>query len=101
MKNSEFSPPTDEHQPPGQHRDAELSPSTALHQDLPGSPRAAGVSGLPEPPEAGPPHLDLQPQRHPNGPRRQGAPLHGLSSHKAAAARPGLEPDLDLRLGDC
>lgn len=72
-------PPPDEHRSAGQHRDVELGPSAPLHQDLPGSSGTAGVSRLPEPPEARPPHLDLQPQRHPDGPRRQGAPLHGLT----------------------
>ncbi|KAF7643536.1 hypothetical protein LDENG_00237620, partial [Lucifuga dentata] len=38
--------------------------------------RNVGVAWIPERPEDRPPHLDLQPQRHPHGARRQGAPLH-------------------------
>lgn len=70
---------SDEHQSARKHRDAELGPSAPLRQDLPGSSCAASVPGIPEPPEARPSHLDLQPQRHPHGPRWQGAPLHGLN----------------------
>lgn len=88
-----FSSP-DEHQSAGQHRDAELSPPAPLHQDLPGSPGAAGLPGLPESPEACPSHLDLQPQRHPHGPRRQGAPLHGLNQiHRPPSPAPVIVSD--------
>lgn len=68
----------DEHLPPGKHRDAQLGASAPLRQDLPGAAGAAGVARLAQRAAPGAPHLDLQPQRHPHGPRRQGASLHGL-----------------------
>lgn len=68
----------DEHVTAGQHRHAQLSAPAALHQDLPGATRPARVPWLAQRPAPGPPHLDLQPQRHPHGPRWQGAPLRGL-----------------------
>lgn len=49
-----------------------------MHQNLSGSPGPAGVARIPERPQTRPAHLDLQPQRHPHGSRRQGASLHGL-----------------------
>lgn len=72
---------SDEHVSVRQHRDVELGSSAALHQNLSGSSGPAGVTRIPERPQTGPAHLDLQPQRHPHGPRRQGAPLHGLRGH--------------------
>ena len=70
--------PPDEHLSAGKHRHAELGPSAALYEHLPGAPRAAGLPWPPQRPQAGAAHLDFQPQRHPDGPRREGAPLHGL-----------------------
>lgn len=70
--------PADEHVSPGEHRHAQLRAPAPLHQDLPGAAGAAGLAGLAQRAAAGAAHLDLQPQRHPHGARRQGAPLHGL-----------------------
>ena len=77
--------PPDEHVPAGEHRHAELGAPAALRQDLPGAPRAARLARLAQRPAAGPAHLDLQPQRHPHGARRQGAPLHGLGLRPASS----------------
>lgn len=82
--------PPDEHVAAGKHRHAELGPSAALHQNLPGAARAARLARLAQRPPPGPAHLDVQPQRHPHGPRREGAPLHGLAL--GAAALTASEP---------
>lgn len=76
--------PADEHFTPGKHWHAELSTSAPLHQDLPGTPGAASIPWLPQRPQVGAAHLDFQPERYPHGPRREGAPLHGLTPLAAA-----------------
>lgn len=84
--------PPDEHVPVGEHRHAELGTPAALHQDLPGAPGAARLPRLAQRPAAGPAHLDVQPQRHPHGSRRQGAPLHGLGLRAASSGSQVSKP---------
>lgn len=78
--------PADEHVTAGEHWHAEFGAPAALHQDVPGAPRAAGLARLPQRAPTGPAHLDFQPQRHPHGPRWEGAPLHGLALAAALTA---------------
>lgn len=82
-------PPADEHLAAGEHRHAELGTPAALRENLPGAPGAAGLARLAQRAQTGPAHLDFQPQRHPDGARREGAPLHGL---RTAAGPPGTGP---------
>lgn len=90
--------PADEHLPAGQHRHAELRPPAALRENLPGAPRAAGLPRPPQRPPAGAAHLDFQPQRHPDGPRREGAPLHGLRPALPACVSAPSVPHAEIPL---